>query len=292
MSTLKMNEKTVFDGVFVKFIMKSFFMIWFKLAGWEQTKSTHEGAGITIAAPHTSNWDLFYALGSAILMDVKIYFSLKDNWCRIPVIGKIMMWLGAIPIDRSTRGKGQVEQITRFIKKHKFRRVYFLFTPEGTRSKVEKWKTGFYHIAEGCGLPVFLAKVDYLNKCAKVFHSYHLTGDKVEDMSVIQEAYKYILAKFSAKQFPSYVGPIPEISKSEATVMRAMYLFKGAVSKMEIAAKTKLSKLKTAMLDVLIRKGMLEQTGTNKNEPTYCLTLAGKGCLLHLYPTLVSLDVD
>ncbi|MFT4929942.1 MAG: 1-acyl-sn-glycerol-3-phosphate acyltransferase [Phenylobacterium sp.] len=289
---LEIRDKTIFDGFLVKFVLKYLFMLWFKVTGWRPTESVPDGAGITIAAPHTSNWDFFYALGAAILVDVKIYFSIKDSWCRKPGIGRFMMWLGAIPIDRSGNGKGQVEQIQNFVKKHKNSRVFFLFTPEGTRSKVEKWKTGFYHVAEGCGLPIFLAKVDYLNKCSGVFHSYQPTGDKIEDVSAIQASYKRVFGKFAKKQFPAYDGPLPEISDAEAAVMRVMYTFKGVATKMDIAAKAKLSGmsgLSTVMLDFLIEKGVLEQVGTRgpgHNEPTYRLTFAGKGCLLHLYPTL------
>jgi hypothetical protein len=288
--TLEIRDKTIFDGFLVKFIMKFLFMLWFKAVGWRPTESAPKGAGVTIAAPHTSNWDFFYALGAAILLDVKIYFSIKDSWCRKPGIGRFMLWLGAIPIDRSTGGKGQVAMIKRFVEKHRDSRVFFLFTPEGTRGKVDKWKTGFYHVAEDCGLPIFLAKVDYLNKRSGVFHSYQLTGDKAEDVSAIQESYKRIYGKHTQRQFPEYIGPIPELTDAEAVVMRAMYSFKGVATKMDIAAKTKLSGLSTKMLDFLIEKGVLEQAGTrdgsNKQEPTYRLTFAGKGCLLHLYPTL------
>jgi len=292
--SLEIRDKTVFDGIFVKYILKSLFLLWFKLTGWQTTKSAPEGAGITIAAPHTSNWDFIYALAAAILFDIKIYFSVKDSWCRIPVIGSVMMWLGAIPIDRSSGAQGQVDKIKRFVERHKERRIFFLFTPEGTRGKVEQWKTGFYHVAEDCGLPIFLAKVDYRTKESGPFHAYQLTGDKAEDVRAIQESYKNIYAKFPEDQCPSYVGPIPEISDTEARIMRAMYSLKGVATQVDIAAKAKLGEFSTAMLDYLIEKGVLEQLGSinangdhiNENEPTYRLTFAGKGCLLHLFPTL------
>jgi 1-acyl-sn-glycerol-3-phosphate acyltransferase len=176
--TLEIRDKTIFDGIFVKYILKFLYSIWFKITGWKTTGSAPDGAGITIAAPHTSNWDIVYALGAAILLDVKIYFSIKDSWCRIPVIGRIMLWMGAIPIDRSSKGQGQVELIRNFVERHKDSRIFFLFTPEGTRGEVERWKTGFYHIAEECELPIFLAKVDYRTKISGVFHSFSLTDSK------------------------------------------------------------------------------------------------------------------
>lgn len=289
---LQIRDETIFDSVVGKFILKMVFVLLFKLRGWKTTNNNPQGAGITIAAPHTSNWDFIYALGSALILDVKIYFSIKNSWCKKPLIGRFMLWLGAIPIDRSTGAGGQVAQIRQFVERHKERRVFFLFTPEGTRGVVEKWKTGFYHVAEACKLPIFLSKVDYLNKQAGVFHSYHLTGDKQEDVQAIQASYKRICGRFPKLQYPAYIGPLPELSDVEAAILKAMYSFKGVASKMDIAAKTRIAGLAGApskALDFMVEKGILERAGNSdceRKEPMYRLTFAGKGCLLHLFPTL------
>ena len=286
---LKIRDKTIFDGIFVKYFLKFIFMAWFKVFGWKLTKLAPEGAGITIAAPHTSNWDIFYAMAAAIILDIKMYFSIKESWCRIPVVGSIILWLGGIPINRSSKGQGQVDLIKEFVNRHKGERIFFLFTPEGTRGKVDKWKTGFYHVAEDCNLPIFLAEVDYRTKISGVFHTYQLTGDKVADIDAIQASYSSIHGKFPVTQYPYYTGPIAEFSEREARVMKAMYSFKEAATQAEIAAKAKFDELSTEMLDFLIEKGVLEQvqsTKDGKNVLTYRLTIAGNGCLLHLMPTL------
>ncbi len=285
---LTIRENTIFDGVFTKYFLKFIFSIWFKLAGWKLCKTAPEGAGVAIAAPHTSNWDFVYALGAAILQDVKIYFSVKDSLCRVPLLGTWMMYLGAIPIDRSAKGVGQVEQIKNFINSQKLNRVFFLFTPEGTRGSVPKWKTGFYHVAQGCELPIFLAKVDYLSKEAGVFHTFQLTENKDNDIKAIQASYETVKGKFPADQFPAYTGQMQKISEAEAKIIKALYSFKGVATKVEITAKAKLSGLSTSMLDFLIEKGLLEKiTNTDKNvEPTYQLTFAGRGYFLHLAPSV------
>jgi len=281
---LTIREKTIFDGIFTKYFLKSLFALWFKLAGWKVCKLPPEGAGVAIAAPHTSNWDFVYALGAAILQDVKIYFSIKDSMCRVPLLGTWLMWLGAMPIDRSSKGTGQVNQIKAFIDSQKGNRVFFLFTPEGTRGVVTKWKTGFYHVAQGCGLPIFLAKVDYLSKETGVFHTFQLTDNKANDVQAIQASYKSIQGKYPKKQYPSYIGQLPSISESEAAIIRALYSFKGVATKMEINAKAKLAELSSHMLALLIEKGLLEKTVGSTNESAYQLTFAGKGCFLHLTP--------
>jgi hypothetical protein len=283
---LPIREKTIFDGIFTKYFLKSLFKLWFKLSGWKVCEFPPEGAGVAIAAPHTSNWDFVYALGAAILQDVKIYFSIKDSLCRVPVLGTWLMWLGAMPIDRSPQGQGQVDQIKAFIDSQKGNRVFFLFTPEGTRGAVTKWKTGFYHVAQGCNLPIFLAKVDYRSKETGVFHTFKLTGDKANDIQAIQASYKSIHGKFTQDQYPAYIGELPTISDPEVAIIRALYSFKGVATKMEIIAKAKLAELSSNVLTLLIDKGLLEKntTPTTNNESTYQLTFAGKGYFLHLSP--------
>lgn len=289
--SLTIREETIFDGIFTKCFLKSIFALWFKLAGWKVCKLAPEGAGVAIAAPHTSNWDFIYALGAAILQDVKIYFSIKDSLCKVPLLGRWLMWLGAIPIDRSSKAVGQVQQIKKFIEAQKAnskggRRVFFLFTPEGTRGAVKKWKAGFYHIAQGCELPIFLAKVDYLSKETGVFHTFQPTGNKEEDFSAIQASYESIQGKYPKLQFPPYIGSLPKISDSEAAIIRALYSIKGVATKMEIGTKAKIAELSSTMLTLLIEKGLLEQSSPNTGKaPTYQLTFAGKGCFLHLSPT-------
>ena len=284
---LKIRDKTIFDGYIMKAVLKGIFKPWFKFTGWKPINSAPEGAGITIAAPHTSNWDVIYSFGSAILLDIKIYFSIKESWCRIPIIGRLIMWCGAIPIDRSAGSNGQVNKIKLFVNRHKKARIFFLFTPEGTRGKVDKWKNGFYYMAKNCDLPIFLAKVDYRTKESGVFHAYKLTGDKNTDIQSIQAAYKKVRAKFPTKQFPKYTGPVSELSEAEALILKAFYLAQGVATQMEIAAKTKVKVLSTLMLDFLVGKGFLKRVEGVSDVPAYQLTFAGKGRLLHFYPALV-----
>ncbi len=285
---LQIRDKTIFDGVFVKYILKFLFLAWFKVFGWKTTAVSPKGAGITIAAPHTSNWDIFYAMAAAIVLDIKMYFSIKDSWCRMPVVGPLMLWMGGIPIDRSSTGKGQVALIKEFVDKHKGadHAIFFLFTPEGTRGKVDKWKTGFYHVAQDCGLPIFLAQVDYRTKVSGVFHTYELTDNKENDVAAIQAAYKSIHGRFTCDQYPAYTGPVPEISEIEAAVMRAMFSIKNAATKAEIAAKAHVEELSSKILDALVVKGILESTKQANGSVSYGLTLAGSGCLLHAMPSL------
>lgn len=282
---LQIKDRTIFDGFLVKVLLKYLYIAWFKLSGWKAIGNPPHQAGITIAAPHTSNWDIVYALGAAIMFDIKIYFSIKESWCRLPVVGKIMLWMGGMPIDRSSGAKGQVELIKNFVRSHKHERIFFLFTPEGTRGSVSKWKTGFYHVAQDAGLPIFLAKVDYRNKESGVFHAMDLTGDKNADIANIQESYKRVCGRFPEQQFPPYSGPLPDISPVEARVLRALDSLKEKATQTEISARARFEELSQEMLDFLVEKGIVsvsESIVEGKTVNKYQLTLAGKGVLFHL----------
>ena len=288
-TALAIREKTIFDGVFVKYLLKCVYRLWFRLSGWKAEYSVPEGAGITIAAPHTSNWDIVYALGAAILFDVKIYFSIKESWCRVPVVGRLILWLGGIPIDRSKGAGGQVDLIVDFVQKNKNQRVFFLFTPEGTRANPGRWKTGFYHIAKATELPIFLSKVDYQTRVSGVFHAFALTNDMNADIVAIQESYKRICGRIPENQFPAYEGPVLQLSEHEAQVMHYLYKFKGLATRAEIMARTKVEELSHDVLEFLSEKGIIEMIEVrqgDKTEQRYRLTVLGSGCLLHLRPSL------
>ncbi|MGB5325486.1 MAG: 1-acyl-sn-glycerol-3-phosphate acyltransferase [Pseudomonadales bacterium] len=282
-----MKDKTIFDGFLVRHIVKLFFRVWFRLRGWRAINCAADEAGVTIAAPHTSNMDFFYALGAAVLQDIKIYFSIKQSWCEVPVLGRVMLWLGAMPIDRTS--SGQVEQIRAFVDRHKHERVYFIFTPEGTRGAVQKWKTGFYHVARDCNLPIFLAKVDYRSKIAGVFHSFRLTDDREMDIEAMQASYSSVCGRYPDKQFPPYLGPLAQFSANDARIMQALYALRGMATRAEIAAKARLDEITNEMLDFLIQRGILERIPHRelpKDSASYRLTVFGSGCLLHLRPSL------
>ncbi len=82
-------------------------------------------------------------------------------------------------------------------------------------------------MAKGCQLPIFLVKVDFRAKESGVFHTYHLTDNKEEDIRSIQESYKKVRGKFPALQFPKYTGPMPELSDLEAVILKTVYSAKG-----------------------------------------------------------------
>ena len=76
-------------------------------------------------------------------------------------LGSLWKALGGIPIDRKAKTDviGQVK--TFFAENDK---VWLGLTPEGTRAKVERYKTGYLRMAKGVGVPLFIVGIDSVNK--------------------------------------------------------------------------------------------------------------------------------
>ena len=152
---------------------------------------------IIIAAPHTSNWDFWYTMASFAILKLNIRFTVKKEWMRFP-FSLVMQPLGGIGIDRNPPSKelprkSFVEAMIQLFKEND--ELIILVTPEGTRSKRTKWKTGFYHVALGAGVPICLGYVDYQKKKAGIAKTIY-PSDFQSDMREIMEFYAQIHPKF------------------------------------------------------------------------------------------------
>ena len=150
---------------------------------------------VMLAVPHTSNWDLMYAIAVYWKKGVNAKFLIKDNYTK-GAVGFIFKWLGALGIDRS-KHTNFVDYAVNLLKTSE--KLVLLVPAEGTRKRVEKWKTGFYHIASQAKVPVALGFLDYKNKIAGVRGLYYLTGDFKVDMTNIQTFYLSKTAKYPAQ---------------------------------------------------------------------------------------------
>lgn len=146
---------------------------------------------VIIAAPHTSNWDFPITLAVAFALRIKIYWMGKAAMFRWP-FGGILRWLGGIPIDRS-RSHNVVDQSIQAFQERD--QLIMVVPPEGTRKKVSYWKTGFYHIARGAGVPIVLGFLDYRRKAGGIGPTFFPTGRIEEDMRQIRTYYATITGK-------------------------------------------------------------------------------------------------
>lgn len=132
---------------------------------------------VLILAPHTSAWDFFVTLATIFALRLRIGFLAKKSLFRGP-LGRLLRWLGGIPVDRSAKHNFVARAVDRFQASDK---LLLGILPEGTRGKVKRWKTGFYYIALGAGVPVVPVSLDFSRKVLSFGPPLDLTGDRVAD---------------------------------------------------------------------------------------------------------------
>lgn len=148
---------------------------------------------VLVCAPHTSNWDFYYTVSAFWQMNIPFKMFIKDAWTK-PWYGYFIKKMGGIGIDRSQRNN-MVDYATEVLNNNE--RLYLLNTPEGTRSYSEKWKNGFYYIAQKAEVPILLAYCDYKNKEAGIEKVIETKGRSLEDvMQEIEDYYKNVTAKY------------------------------------------------------------------------------------------------
>ena len=150
--------------------------------------------GVIIAAPHTSNWDFPIAMSALQLMGIPVRFLAKKELFK-GFVGWIMRQLGGIPVDRS-RHSSMVEAMAHTLAEAD--ELIVLIPPEGTRSAVSEWKSGFYHVARLSGVPIFPAYLDYGKKEAGIWQPFYPTGYFDADMERIKNLYAAVTPKISA----------------------------------------------------------------------------------------------
>ena len=188
-----MYNRILFNTPVVFHIFYAICWLGLRLAGWK-VKGQPPGLAkyVVIAYPHTSNWDFPLGIAIAVIFRLKIRWLGKDSLFK-GLAGQVMKWLGGIPIDRSDKNNVVQQTINAFDNSAE---MIIAVAPEGTRSQVKKWKTGFYHIAVGAKVPIVLAYLDYAKKQAGCLQSYLPTGDIDKDMQAIKLAYQGIQGKY------------------------------------------------------------------------------------------------
>lgn len=158
-----------------------------RLLGWTPMVPAFDPPkSVICVAPHTSNWDFLLGKLYYWAIDRKAGFLMKKEWFFFP-LGPLLKAMGGVPIDRSRSGS-TVEQLKNYFQKRA--RFTIAITPEGTRGYSPRWKTGFYRIALGAGVPILLAKIDYSCKEISIFEEFHPTGNEETDIAYIRSRYK------------------------------------------------------------------------------------------------------
>jgi 1-acyl-sn-glycerol-3-phosphate acyltransferase len=173
--------------------------IYFKLLGWKIVGNTNFSKdkikkAVIIAVPHTSWHDFYIGLCLRKITRVKTNFIGKKELFSWP-FGYYFRAIGGRPIDR-TGGQNKVEQIAKLFEgEDEFR---LTLAPEGTRKKVEEWRTGFYYIAKAAKVPIIMFTLDFKNKQNKVSEPFYPTDDIKADFEFMQGFFKGVEGKIKA----------------------------------------------------------------------------------------------
>ncbi|WP_135212920.1 1-acyl-sn-glycerol-3-phosphate acyltransferase [Vitreimonas flagellata] len=166
------------------------------LAGWK-VRGDWPGVdkAVLVAAPHTSNWDGLNMLATAGFYRVKLAWMGKKSLTQGP-FGWVLKAMGCVPIDRS-----QSNDVVNVMREAFARRARLILAipPEGTRTLAREWKSGFYHIAHGAGVPLVISVLDYGTKTVSLAAVIEPSGDYAADLALIRAHYVGVKGKHAEK---------------------------------------------------------------------------------------------
>ena len=172
-------------------------LLWlYRARGWKATGAPPpDRRCVIIAAPHTSNWDFLYFLGLTDALGIRAHFMAKKSLFRWP-LGGFMRDMGGVEVDRT----GGLNYVQAMIDEFATRKQFMLtIAPEGTRGAVRTWRTGFYHIAVGAGVPLVCGLMDYGTRTGGLGPAIMPTGDYKADMARIAEFYRSVTQRHPEK---------------------------------------------------------------------------------------------
>lgn len=173
--------------------------IYFKLLGWKVVGNTNFSQdtikkAVIIAVPHTSWHDFNIGVLLRKVTNVKTNFVGKKELFMWP-FGYYFRAIGGKALDR-TSGQNKVEAIAKlFENEDEFR---LTLAPEGTRKKVEKWRTGFYYIAKAAKVPIIMFTLDFKNKQNKISEPFYPTDNMEADFKTMRAFFEGVEGKVKA----------------------------------------------------------------------------------------------
>jgi 1-acyl-sn-glycerol-3-phosphate acyltransferase len=164
-------------------LVSAFGRLMMRLTGWRFEGNFPDSPKMmTIVAPHTSNWDVPVGLQAKFALRWEVRFVAKHSLFWWP-LGPVLRSLGSVPVNRSAAGDMVDSTIEAFLRAD---HLCLLITPEGTRKKVNRWKSGFHRIARGAQVPIVLISFDYSRKVVRLGPTFEPTDDYDRDLAAIQ----------------------------------------------------------------------------------------------------------
>lgn len=165
-------------------MLHSFFKLYLKITGWKAVNGIPADLKkyVMVVAPHTSSWDVLmgFAFRSALKLDHVRFIGKKELFK--PPFGFIFRRLGGVPVDRFS-SNNFVDQVVKMFNSNESFAI--ALSPEGTRKKVDRLRTGFYHIAKEAGVPIVLLALDFEHKEFRFSAPFYITENEAEDFKKI-----------------------------------------------------------------------------------------------------------
>ena len=168
-----------------------------RIFGWKVDAHTPEGVNkcVVVMGPHTSNWDFVIGRLAFLAFGVKGSYLIKKELFFFP-LGWLLKRMGGIPVDRGGK-RNLTETAVSYFEKNK--RMFMVFTPEGTRSYNSNWKKGFYYISEKAKVPIYIGYMDYEKKIGGFHSLFEPTGDIDKDIQYIKNILKNYKGRYPEK---------------------------------------------------------------------------------------------
>ncbi len=172
--------------------------LFYNILGWKIKGSFNKEIkkAVVIVAPHTSWQDFYIGVFARKILRTEINYVAKAELFKRP-FGWYFKWLGGAPLDR-TSGQNKVETIAKIFEEKEIFRL--ALAPEGTRKKVDTWKTGYYYIAQKANVPIIPVSFDYKTKTVSVGNPFYTSGDLDNDTILLKSFYKGVVGKNPADQ--------------------------------------------------------------------------------------------
>lgn len=170
-------------------MFQSFCKFILKLSGWKISGSLPtEHQFLAIVGPHTSNWDFIIGVLARGALGAKVNF-LGKHQLFIPPWGWFFKAIGGTPVDRR-KSNNLVDGVVHLYQTDPS--FSLALAPEGTRSPVKRWKTGFYHIASKAGVPIVTVGLNFGSKTVVIPNGLDTSDDMEFDMEQIIRFYRSI----------------------------------------------------------------------------------------------------
>ena len=146
---------------------------------------------ILVAGPHTSNWDFLLALAFIFGLNLNVFWIGKHTLFKNG-FSKIMRKLGGIPVDRASP-ELLMNEVSHIVKRQQG--VIIAISPEGTRKKVERLKSGFLRIAKTTNSQILLAGIDFESKLIHLGKLFQPSGNTESDLLNVHNYFRQFKGK-------------------------------------------------------------------------------------------------